>query len=126
MVLGDVQRLNLSDAYQAYSSLKETANSFRVGSEPRNDLPKSLLRKRAKTVELSREGLLLLSETIDSNANKRIEALVEMKNLKIKYGEKQILGGWDQGKSDVAKDGLWWTVRRGERWGVFGPNGKQF
>lgn len=47
------------------------------------------------------------------------EPLVVMEDVNIKYGSKQILGGWKGTRS-----GLWWTIRRGERWGVFGPNGK--
>lgn len=49
------------------------------------------------------------------------EPLVEMESIQIKYGEKQILGGWK--RSGKGKSGLCWTIRRGERWGVFGPNG---
>ena len=43
------------------------------------------------------------------------ESLVEMSGCVVKYGDKTVLGGW--------KGGLYWTVRQGERWGVFGPNG---
>lgn len=43
------------------------------------------------------------------------EPLVEMNGCKVRYGNKIALGNWD--------GGLHWTVRRGQRWGVFGPNG---
>jgi ABC-type molybdenum transport system ATPase subunit/photorepair protein PhrA len=58
------------------------------------------------------------------------EALVEMEGAKVHYGTKVVLGNWKQsvpGPSSQMpgemRDGLWWTVRRGERWGIFGPNG---
>ncbi|KAM7184670.1 P-loop containing nucleoside triphosphate hydrolase protein [Naviculisporaceae sp. PSN 640] len=45
----------------------------------------------------------------------RGERVVEMQGCVVKYGEKAVLGNWE--------GGLHWTVREGERWGVFGPNG---
>lgn len=52
------------------------------------------------------------------------EVLVQMEGVQVRYGEKQILGGWEEEVDNQSRSGLWWTVRRGERWGVFGPNGK--
>ncbi|KAK1775731.1 P-loop containing nucleoside triphosphate hydrolase protein [Copromyces sp. CBS 386.78] len=43
------------------------------------------------------------------------EPLVEMSGVTVRYGTKTVLGNWPSG--------LHWTVRRGSRWGVFGPNG---
>ncbi|KAF9881645.1 ABC transporter [Colletotrichum karsti] len=51
------------------------------------------------------------------------EPLVEMDGCQVRYGNKIALGNWSQDTSSGPKDGLIWTVRRGERWGVFGPNG---
>lgn len=51
------------------------------------------------------------------------EPLVEMNGCKVKYGKKVALGNWDEDVRGEIKSGLFWTVRRGERWGVFGPNG---
>lgn len=51
------------------------------------------------------------------------EPLVEMDGCQVKYGDKIALGNWTDEKHGEAVDGLSWTVRRGERWGVFGPNG---
>lgn len=59
------------------------------------------------------------SDTSDCNA----EPLVEMDGCQVRYGDKVALGNWSQQTSRGKKDGLIWTVRRGERWGVFGPNG---
>ena len=53
------------------------------------------------------------------------EPVVQMKNVVVKYGERQILGGWNKDNDPGTKAGLDWTVRKGERWGVFGPNGIQ-
>lgn len=51
------------------------------------------------------------------------EPLVEMEGARVTYGTKSVLGNWTQEVNGSPKDGLWWTVRRGERWGIFGPNG---
>lgn len=51
------------------------------------------------------------------------EPLVEMEGCRVKYGSKVALGNWDGHHNGDIKSGLFWTVRRGERWGVFGPNG---
>lgn len=62
------------------------------------------------------EGIVL--DHLKSLGEKKQESLVVMEDVNIKYGSKQILGGW----KDI-RSGLWWTIHRGERWGVFGPNG---
>ena len=51
------------------------------------------------------------------------EALVEMQGVCVRYGDKEVLGGWEHEIKGSGKRGLSWTIRRGERWGVFGPNG---
>ncbi|KAG6019034.1 hypothetical protein E4U41_003437, partial [Claviceps citrina] len=60
------------------------------------------------------------------------EPLVEMDGCRVQYGDKIVLGNWSSQQAAAAaaahhgqeqKHGLVWTVRRGERWGVFGPNG---
>ncbi|KAK4119430.1 P-loop containing nucleoside triphosphate hydrolase protein [Parathielavia appendiculata] len=51
------------------------------------------------------------------------EPLIEMNGCKVKYGDKVALGNWTEERDGQKFDGLYWTVRRGERWGVFGPNG---
>lgn len=49
------------------------------------------------------------------------EPLVEMSGVQVKYGDKIVLGNWWQ--PDQRSPGLWWTLRRGHRYGLFGPNG---
>ncbi|KAK7926574.1 hypothetical protein PG985_003572 [Apiospora marii] len=52
------------------------------------------------------------------------EPLVEMDGCRVAYNGKVVLGNWTQKAADGQnKTGLVWTVRRGERWGIFGPNG---
>jgi ABC-type molybdenum transport system ATPase subunit/photorepair protein PhrA len=51
------------------------------------------------------------------------EPLVEMEGCTVKYGDRVALGNWTEDRGGQPASGLYWTVRRGERWGVFGPNG---
>lgn len=52
------------------------------------------------------------------------EPIVEMDGVRVKYGDKVVLGGWTQViDSGMTKKGLSWKVHRGQRWGVFGSNG---
>ncbi|KAI2471279.1 P-loop containing nucleoside triphosphate hydrolase protein [Annulohypoxylon bovei var. microspora] len=51
------------------------------------------------------------------------EPIVEMNGCKIQYRGKIALGNWKQQINGKEQEGLVWTVRRGERWGIFGPNG---
>lgn len=68
---------------------------------------------------LSRDGYKLH----DTEVPKIGEALVEMEGARVAYGDKAVLGNWTQKINGAEKVGVWWTVRRGERWGIFGPNG---
>lgn len=52
------------------------------------------------------------------------EPVVEMEDVVIKYGEKRVLGDWTESYRGEVRAGLRWTVQQGERWGVFGPNGR--
>ncbi|KAI1383630.1 P-loop containing nucleoside triphosphate hydrolase protein [Hypoxylon trugodes] len=49
--------------------------------------------------------------------------VVEMDGCKVQYRGKVVLGNWKQKVNGKEQEGLIWTVRRGERWGIFGPNG---
>ncbi|KAK3293836.1 P-loop containing nucleoside triphosphate hydrolase protein [Chaetomium fimeti] len=51
------------------------------------------------------------------------EPLVEMDGCTVQYRDKIALGNWTEEKDGKTVRGLHWKVRRGERWGVFGPNG---
>lgn len=51
------------------------------------------------------------------------EALIDMQGVKVAYGDKVVLGGWKQTIDGTEKPGLWWSLHRGQRCGIFGPNG---
>ena len=72
-----------------------------------------------KHPNLSRDGYKLH----DTEVPKIGEALVEMEGARVAYGDRAVLGNWTEKVNGVEKEGVWWTVRRGERWGIFGPNG---
>ena len=57
----------------------------------------------------------------DSSGN---EAMVEMQGVRVKYGEHIVLGDWKQQIEGELKEGLWWNINRGDRWALFGPNGR--
>ncbi|KAI5295237.1 hypothetical protein KEM52_001970 [Ascosphaera acerosa] len=51
------------------------------------------------------------------------EPLISMDGVRVSYGDKVVLGDWEQSINGTTKRGLHWQVYRGERWGVFGLNG---
>lgn len=51
------------------------------------------------------------------------EPVIEMDGVRVQYGDKVVLGNWKQKVGDETKEGLHWTVRRGQRWAIIGPNG---
>ena len=61
-----------------------------------------------------------------SEENSRKEPLIEMKGVQVSYGDRMILGNWQQDVDAEQKKGLWWNLNRGERWAIFGPNGKLY
>lgn len=73
----------------------------------------------ADAMTLSRDGYKLR----DTEQRQFGDALVEMDGARVAYGAKAVLGNWKQDVDGDSKNGLWWTVKRGERWGIFGPNG---
>lgn len=75
-----------------------------------------------KELVLTRDGLSMEDLQVPDEPG---DALVEMHEVCVKYGEKQALGGWSLNIDGKEKKGLSWTIRRGERWGVFGPNGER-
>ncbi|RMX88468.1 hypothetical protein D0869_01607 [Hortaea werneckii] len=51
------------------------------------------------------------------------DALVQMQGVKVAYGDKVVLGDWEQQLGTESHPGLWWSLHRGQRAGIFGPNG---
>ena len=85
-------------------------------------------RNRSTSVLDASENTLLSKSKMDDVTTR--EMAVEMKDVHVRYGEREVLGDWEvqlpsksAGEGDVSQKGLWWNVKRGERWGVFGPNG---
>jgi ABC-type molybdenum transport system ATPase subunit/photorepair protein PhrA len=66
--------------------------------------------------QLSRDGFPKNSPPLP-----RGEALVELNGVRVSYGSKTVLGDWQQ--TDKPQPGLWWSLHRGQRCGIFGPNG---
>lgn len=68
---------------------------------------------------LSRDGFKKIDET-------RVplgEPIVELEGVNIKYGPYSVLGEWTQNVNGKEREGLYWKVHRGQRWGIFGANG---
>lgn len=78
---------------------------------------------------LGEEGETIASAAVPVSQQRREapralgEPLVEMEGCQVTYGNKVALGNWSENENGESKKGLFWTVRRGDRWGVFGPNG---
>ncbi|KAK7527125.1 ABC transporter-like protein [Phyllosticta citriasiana] len=109
--------------------------------------------ERSKSVQITRDGIFCAGGIhVESPRTRRGlffirniptgDPIVEMEGVQIRYkpGQSAVLGDWEEeldaeyehgesamlGRQDVGRKirkGLWWTVRQGERWGVFGPNG---
>jgi ABC-type molybdenum transport system ATPase subunit/photorepair protein PhrA len=68
---------------------------------------------------LSRDGY----EKVDKSVVPIGEPVVQMEGVCIKYGGNSVLGEWQQNVDGIEKEGLYWNVHRGQRWGIFGANG---
>lgn len=72
------------------------------------------------STKLSRDGY----PKIDSTSVPTGEPIVEMEGVRISYSCNSVLGDWQQhNPNGTTKDGLHFTISRGQRWGVFGANG---
>lgn len=69
-----------------------------------------LLEKVWAGADVANAGASVKGETQEKDTEQP-EALVEMEDVRIAYFGSEILSGFS------------WTIRRGERWGLFGPNG---
>ncbi|KAH6676814.1 hypothetical protein B0J14DRAFT_586347 [Halenospora varia] len=100
------------------NGILEPAWSVDVDSSARTPPAVNKSKPESQTM-LSRDGYPLQ----DPEPAEIGEPLIEMQGTKISYGSKTVLGNWKQEVDGKSQDGLWWNVRRGERWGIFGPNG---
>ncbi|KAK0284815.1 hypothetical protein LTR91_009711 [Friedmanniomyces endolithicus] len=72
----------------------------------------------AAQVQVSRDGFERSSPPLPPG-----EALVEMRGVRLAYGDKVVLGDWKQSVAGGDKPGLWWSLHRGQRCAILGPNG---
>ncbi|KAF2129552.1 ABC transporter-like protein [Dothidotthia symphoricarpi CBS 119687] len=104
---------------------------FRYLKQQYDDIEKAIKSKSAgqkldsKLFELRDLGLLSRDgyEKVDASSVPLGEPIVEMEGVRIKYGSNAVLGEWQQDIDGTKKDGLYWNVHRGQRWGIFGANG---
>ncbi len=112
---GKVNETQEQDEHEAFST-EQSSLDDRNGDESQISLldPRSL-------------GEARYDGTSPHGNNKSLqEVLVKMEGVRVRYGDKVVLGNWTQGQGIERTEGLWWTVRRGERWGIFGPNGRVY
>lgn len=95
---------------------------FQATSAGEMHVPKHSKLKDWSHDDVSRDGFPFIDKESPRLADEN-ETLVEMENVQIKYGQKQVLGGWKEKVNGVDREGLWWKIKRGERWAIFGPNG---
>ena len=69
-------------------------------------------------LKLSKDGFTRQSPALTPGG-----ALVEMRGVKVSYGDKTVLGDWDQVVKGENLPGLWWSLHMGQRCGIFGANG---
>lgn len=124
-VLDEVKALGSFAPNSDPLSLRMAAKDSIPSSKPERDLQMPIRRSHSNYIGFSREGLPLIDELAPASKVTR-DPLVQMEAINIKYGGKQVLGGWKEDANGEIRSGLWWTVRRGERWGIFGPNGNNF
>lgn len=74
--------------------------------------------QKPKQVQFSKDGFSAHSPPLPAG-----EALVDMRGVKVAYGDKTVLGDWKQDTDGEENSGLWWSLHRGQRCGIFGPNG---
>jgi len=107
--------------------LRDTCNVEDIG--PRDEVLGSSCKQKRRQRDGAASGRRDVNNTpklprsVQRKEDTAAEKLVEMEGCQVRYGTKIALGNWPQRTSSAAKNGLFWTVRRGERWGVFGPNG---
>jgi ABC-type molybdenum transport system ATPase subunit/photorepair protein PhrA len=72
----------------------------------------------SETTKLSRDGFPQQAPALTPG-----EVVIAMNGVKVSYGTKTALGDWKQDVDGQDQSGLWWSLRRGQRAGIFGANG---
>ena len=106
----------------AISARKKPTTRFPLGAgDDGCNLGQRDLGAHSKAPWQSREGFAKRDESVNVIGEK----IVEMQGVRVAYGDNAVLGDWTQEHEGENKEGLWWDIRRGERWGIFGPNGRE-
>lgn len=133
----DCQVGAMGDRETVIEGLRKYIRGVRKGGLTEDEkMPVKALREMGQTLTekgitglgLGEEGETFASAAVSRPAQEEAkkhlgEPVVEMENCQVKYGDKVVLGNWAVEEHGQSVKGLSWTVRRGERWGVFGPNG---
>ncbi|TVY32870.1 putative transporter [Lachnellula subtilissima] len=116
----DIERLTPTEL-RRYQEAKRRSDEYPENVSKDDKVILGMIPREAaiETATLSRDGYLLK----DPQPPEIGSPLIEMEGASISYGSKCVLGNWKQEVDGELRDGLWWTVKRGERWGIFGPNG---
>lgn len=137
MLVGNNHRIveqgKRSDMNRVLQAWRHIANPSRAKGQtvPPEDEPIMLhAKENIKTGVLDQE--LLQDFTANQQAPNRLkhreapmggEPLIEMDGVRVQYGDKVVLGDWEQNIDKQPKQGLHWRVRRGQRWAILGANG---
>lgn len=135
VVLGSSSRVLLqgtrAHAEKVFSIWSEAAK-LKPGTEKKSAEDEQLLKQASQDVEAGHlDRQLIWDLHADTQSTKKMEfapsrggePLIEMHGVRVKYGNKIVLGDWTQKVQMKPKKGLHWTVRRGQRWAVLGANG---
>lgn len=134
IVVGNQHRIVLQDTKEAAQKTLNTWSKF-VGHRPGKgaSLSKDGSVKEVKAYlesgaldeqlikDLTSSGARKIPKATESNTGG--EVLIEMDGVRVQYGDKAVLGDWKQSIYNKYKEGLHWSVRRGQRWAILGANG---
>ncbi|PHH65294.1 hypothetical protein CDD81_2706 [Ophiocordyceps australis] len=121
----DCQVASMGEKETVLDGLSKYAGSVKAGTIKQDEkVPVSALGEAGRTVASNKAMAgARRQEEQAKRVDRQSEALVELQGCQVRYGDKIALGNWRQQTAQGQEEGLVWTVRRGERWGVFGPNG---
>ncbi|KAJ5966598.1 ABC transporter [Penicillium waksmanii] len=129
-VLAQGTRLEMNQVLQTWRKLTDPSQAK---DKPANLEDKPIFLRAQKDLKAGNLDQELLRDfTTNQTASNRLkqretpiggEALIEMDGVRVQYGDKVVLGNWEQNIEKQPKKGLHWRVRRGQRWAILGANG---
>ena len=128
---------DLTVAYQGRKRdvLRDVRLSVRAETAGDADTPRALVKSVHEIGRiLTADGILEAKSPSEYSAKTRApraptpvhqvgEVLVEMEGVQVAYGDRKVLGDWEEAVDGQLRRGLWFRVRRGDRWAIVGPNG---